>query len=75
MYSSTLSLTSAVDGVWVVSATLRPPYPQERGPVPILQETGWAPAPVWTGAGNLTPTGIRTADRPARSESLYSWTL
>jgi hypothetical protein len=27
--------------------------------------------PVWTGAENLAPTGIRFPDRPARSESLY----
>ena len=33
-YSSTLSLTSALDRV-VVSATLRPLYPWERDPVPI----------------------------------------
>ena len=40
-------------------------------PVPIVQEAGWAPEPVWTGAENLAPTGIRSPDRPARSESLY----
>jgi len=26
--------------------------------VPIVQEAGWAPGPVWTGAENLAPTGI-----------------
>jgi len=26
--------------------------------VPIVQEAGWAPEPVWIGAENLTPTGI-----------------
>jgi len=41
-------------------------------PVPIVQEAGWAPEPVWTGAENLVPTGIRSPDCPARSESLYS---
>jgi hypothetical protein len=30
-----------------------------------------APGPVWTGADNLAPTGIRSPDLPARSESLY----
>ena len=40
-------------------------------PVPIVQEAGWAPGPVWTGAENLAPTGIRSPDRPARSQSLY----
>ena len=29
------------------------------------------PGLVWTGAENLAPTGIRSPDRPARSESLY----
>ena len=56
---------------WVVNATPRPLYPQERDPVPIVQEAGWAPGPVWTGAENLAPTGIRSPDRPASSESLY----
>jgi len=33
---------------------------------------GWVgPGPVWTGAENLAPTGIRSPDRPARSKSLY----
>ena len=40
-------------------------------PVPIVQEAGWSPGPVWTGAENLAPTGIRSPDRPAHSESLY----
>ena len=40
-------------------------------PVPITQEAGWDPWPVWTGAENLTPTGIRSPDIPSRSESLY----
>jgi len=39
--------------------------------VPIVQEAGWAPRPVWTGAENLVPTGIRFPDRPARNKSLY----
>jgi hypothetical protein len=38
--------------------------------VPIVQEAGWAPGPVWTCAKNLAPTGIRSPDRPARSQSL-----
>jgi len=29
-------------------------------------EVGWAPGPVWTGAENLAPTGIRSPDRPVR---------
>jgi hypothetical protein len=40
-------------------------------PVPIVQGTEWCPGPVWTGAENLAPVGIRSPDRPARSQSLY----
>jgi len=36
-----------------------------------VQEAGWAPGPVWTGAENLASTGIRSPDRPARNQSLY----
>jgi len=38
-----------------VNATPRPFYRRERQPVPILQEAGWAPVPVWTGEENLAP--------------------
>jgi hypothetical protein len=68
-YNSTLSLTSARDGG--VNATPQPLYPRERDPVPIVQEAGWAPGPVWTGAEYLASTGTRSPDRPARSESLH----
>jgi len=37
----------------------------------IVQEAGWAPGPVWTGAENLALTGIRSPGRPARGQSLY----
>ena len=43
----------------------------KREPVPILQEAGWAAGPGWTSAEKMAPTGIRTTDIPARSESLY----
>jgi len=42
-----------------------------KGPVPIVQEAGWVPGPVWTGAENLAPTGIRSPDRPSCSKALY----
>ena len=35
--------------VWVVSSTPRPHFTPGKGSVPILQEAGWAPGPVWTG--------------------------
>jgi len=42
-----------------------------KDPVPIVQEAGWATGSVWTGAKNLAPTGIRSPDHPAHSQSLY----
>jgi hypothetical protein len=42
-----------------------------KDPVPIVQEAGWAPGPVWISAKNLAPTGIRSQDLPARRQSLY----
>ena len=39
-----------------------------KDPVRVVQEAGWAPGPVWTGAENLATTGIRSPDRTARSE-------
>ena len=42
-----------------------------KGPVPIVQEAGWAPGPVWIGAENLAPHRDSIPDLPARSESLY----
>jgi len=56
---------------WGLSVTLRPLFTRGKEPVPILQEAGWAPRPVWTGAENLAPTGIRSPAHPARSQSLY----
>jgi hypothetical protein len=55
----------------VVNATPQPLYSREKYPVSIVQEAGWAPGPVWTGADNLASSGIRSSVRPARSESLY----
>ena len=51
--------------------TPRSLFTPRKDPVPIVQEAGWAPGPVWTSAENLAPTGIRSQDRPARSQSLY----
>jgi len=56
---------------WGVSVTPRPLFTPGKDPVPIVQETGWAPGPVWTGAENLAATGIRSADLSARGQSLY----
>jgi hypothetical protein len=56
---------------WGVSVTPQPLFTLRKDPVPILQEAGWAPRPVWTGAENLTPTGIQSPDHPARGQLLY----
>ena len=69
-YSCTLSSTSALDGGgW---ATLRPGrFTPGKDPVPIVQEAAWATGPVWTGAENLAPTGIRSPYGAAFSELVY----
>jgi hypothetical protein len=54
-----------------VGVTPRPLFTPGKDTVPIIQEAGWAPGPVWTGAENLASTGIRSPDRQARSQSLY----
>ena len=56
-----------------VSVTPRPLLILRKDPVPIVQETGWAPGPVWTGAENLASTGIRSLDSPARSQQAAGW--
>jgi len=38
---------------WVVSNTARPHFTPGKDPVPILQESGWTPGPVWTGGKSL----------------------
>ena len=71
MYSSTLSLTSALDGV---SGQRHAPvaiYPREKSGTHCIG--GWlGPRAGLDGCGRSRPppTGIRTPDRPARSESL-----
>jgi len=57
-------------GGWVVSSTPRLHFTHRKDPVPILQETGWAPGPVWTG-GKSHPHRDSIPDRRARSQSLY----
>ena len=64
-------MTNGTRWGWGVSVTPRPLFAPGKDSVPIVQEAGWAPGPVWTGVENLAPTGIRSPDRPARSQSLY----
>ena len=32
-----------------------PLRPRKKDPVPIVQDAGWAPGPIWTGAEYLAP--------------------
>jgi len=51
---------------WVVSSMHQPHFTPGRDPVPILQEAGWAPGPVWMG-GKSRPNRDSIPDSPARS--------
>ena len=54
----------------VVSSTPWPHFTPRKELVPILQEAGWAPGPVWTG-GKSRPHWDSIPDRQACSQSLY----
>jgi len=41
-----------------VSSTHRPHFTPGIDSVPILQEAGWAPGPVWTGGNISSPPGF-----------------
>ena len=43
---------------WVVSSTPWAHFTPGKDPVPILQEAGWAPGPVWTGGKISSPPGF-----------------
>ena len=68
-FSCNLSLTSALEG-----GGLSMPRPgcftPQKDPIPIVQEAGWDPGPVWTVVESRAYIAIRCPDRPARSESL-----
>jgi len=50
-------LTSAHDEAgW--SAPIPGRFAHGKEPAPTVQEAGWAPGRVWTGAGNLGPSGF-----------------
>jgi len=53
---------------WVVSSTPRPHFTPGKDLVPILQEAGLAPEPVWTG-GKSRPHRYSIPDRPACSSA------
>ena len=54
MCSSILPSTLALDvGVWSIPCPVC--FTSGKDLVPIVQEPGWAPGPVWMGAENLAP--------------------
>jgi len=55
---------------WVISSTPQSHFTLRKDPVPILQDAGWAPGPVWTG-GKSRLHRDAIPDRPDRSQSLY----
>ena len=55
---------------WVVSSTPRPHFTPGKDTVPIVQEAGWAPRPVWTG-GTFRLHRDSIPDSTARRQSLY----
>jgi len=64
-------MTTALEGGEGSASRAGRSLPPGKDPVPIVQEAGWAPGLVWTGAENLAPTRIRSPESPARSQSLY----
>ena len=63
-------MTAALEGGEWSAARPGRTLPPGEDPVPILQEAGWAPGPVWTGGKSLSHRDS-IPDRPARSQSLY----
>ena len=62
-------MTAALEGgEWSAARPGR--FTPGKDPVPIVQEAGWAPGPIWTG-GKSRPHRDSIPDRPARSQSLY----
>ena len=61
--------------MWGISVTPRPLFTPWKDPVPIVHEAGWAPGPVWTGAENLAPFGIRSPDRLALANRYTNWAI
>jgi hypothetical protein len=71
MYSFYSSLTSGLDGgEWSASSPGRALAPGKGPPVPIVQETGWTPEPVWI-QRPLPGIEPQSPGRAVRSQTLY----
>ena len=64
-------MTTALEGSEGSTSRRGPFFTAGKDRVPIVQEAVWVPGSIWTGAENLAPTGIRSPDPPACSQSLY----
>ena len=53
----------------------RPPFTPGKDLVHIVQEAGWAPEPVWTGAENLAPTGFRSRTVQPVASRYADWVI
>jgi hypothetical protein len=56
---------------WGVNSTPQPHFTPGKDPVPIVQEGGWAPGPVWTAAENLALPGFNPRTVQPVAQSLY----
>ena len=67
-------MTNGTRRWWGVGVTPWPLFTPGKDPVPIVQEPGRAPGPVWTRAENLTPPGFdpRTVQRIASRYTDYA---
>jgi len=63
-------MTAALKGGEWSAARPSRTSPPGKDPVPILQEAGWAPGPVWTGRKSR-PHWASILDPPARTQLLY----
>ena len=61
-------MTAALEGGEWAAAHPWPDFAPGKDSVPIVQEAGWAPGPVWTG-GKSRPHRDSILDRPARSSA------
>jgi hypothetical protein len=59
-------MTAALEGGERSAARPGRTLPPKKEPVPVLQEAGWAPGPVWTG-GKSHPHRDSIPELPARS--------
>ena len=64
-------MTSALEGGEGSASRPDRSLPPGKTRYPLYRRLGGPQGLVWTGAENVTHTGIRSPDRPARSQSLY----